>query len=137
MRLFRQLAEPSQSNRSLPVIHFVPAMESSDPHSIEAGSLDRTGDGVLLLYRRDSIIVSGADVNWRTKKIRAGLDTRVSIAQMVFVRTSHVDAGNATAIPREQRRNVANAFSSSRKPCTRHRPFVRAGKTVMERMNGG
>ena len=90
----------------------------------------------MLLYRCDSIIVTGADVNWRIKKIRTGLNTRVSIAQVVFVRTSHIDAGNATAIPREQRRNVANAFSSSRKPRTRNRPFVRSGKTVMERMNG-
>jgi hypothetical protein len=91
----------------------------------------------LLLYRCDSIIVTGADVNWRIKKIRTRLDTRVSIAQVVFVRASHIDAGNATAIPREQRRNIANPFSSSGKPCTRNRPFVRSGKTVMERMNGG
>jgi hypothetical protein len=54
---------------------------------------------------------------------------------MIFVRTSHVDAGNATAIPREQRRNVANTFSSSGKPCTRNGPLVRSGKTAMQRTN--
>src|SRR6266705_735768 len=107
-------------------------MESSDPHSIEAGSLDRTGDGVLLLYRRDSIIVSGADVNWRAQKICAGLDPPVSIAQVVFICTGDVDAGDATAVPREQRRHVTNTFSSSRKTCTRHRPLVRSGKTVVQ-----
>ncbi len=107
-------------------------MESSDPHSIEAGSLDRTGDGVLLLYRRDSIIVSGANVNWRAQKICAGLNPPVSIAQVVFICTGDVDAGDATAVPREQRRHVTNTFSSSRKTCTRHRPLVRSGKTVMQ-----
>src|SRR6266550_602344 len=107
-------------------------MESSDPHSIEAGSLDRTGDGVLLLYRRDSIIVSGANVNWRAQKICAGLNPPVSIAQVVFICTGDVDAGDATAVPREQRRHVTNTFSSSRKTCTHHRPLVRSGKTVMQ-----
>ena len=38
--LFRQLAEPAQSDRSLSVIHFVPATESPDSHSIESSSLD-------------------------------------------------------------------------------------------------
>ena len=47
----------------------------------------------MLLDRRDSIIVTGADVNWRIKKIRAGLNPRIAITQVVFVCTengSHV-----------------------------------------------
>src|SRR5262245_42420404 len=92
---------------------------------------------VLLLYSCDSIIVTRADVNWRVQKIRAGLDPRVSIAQVVFVRTSHVDAGDATAILREQRRNVTNTFSSSREPCTRDWPLFRSGKTAMQCVNRG
>jgi hypothetical protein len=78
----------------------------------------------LLLDSCDSIIVTGADVNWRIKKIPAGLDPRVSIAQVVFVCTGDVDTGNVTPILREQRRNVTNAFSSSGKSCTRDRPLV-------------
>ena len=38
--LFRQFAEPVQSDRGLSVIYFVSAMESPDSHSIEPGSLD-------------------------------------------------------------------------------------------------
>jgi hypothetical protein len=34
------LSEPAQSDRSLSVIHFVPAMESPDSHSIETSSLN-------------------------------------------------------------------------------------------------
>src|SRR5262249_21339343 len=117
--LFRQLSEPVQSDRGLSVIHFVTAIESPDSHSIEPGSLDRTGDGVLLLDRCDAIIMTGADVNWRIKKIRTRLDSRVSITQVVFVGAGDVDAGETTSVPREQRRNVTNTLSSSGKPCAR------------------
>src|SRR5262249_23737918 len=72
--LFRQLAEPTQSDRSLPIISLVPATKSPDSHSIETGSLDRTSDVVLLFYCRNSVILTGADVNWRAQKIRARLD---------------------------------------------------------------
>src|ERR1700756_185251 len=81
--------------------------------------------------------MTGADVNGRVQKIRAGLDPRVSIAQVVFVRTSHVDAGNATAILRDQRRNVTNTFSSSGEPRARDRPLFRSGKTAMQCINRG
>ena len=113
MHYILHLTEPAQSDRSLPVIHFVPAMESPDSHSIETSSLNWTGDSVLLLDRCDSIIVTGADVNWSIKKISARLDPRVSIAQVVFVCTGDIDADKVTSILREQRRNVTNAFSSS------------------------
>ena len=99
--LFRQLAEPTQSDRNLAIIYLVPATKSPDSHSIEPGSLDRTSDIVLLLYCRNSVILTGADVNRRAQKIRARLDPGVSIAQVVFVRAGHVDTNDATAIPRE------------------------------------
>ena len=112
------------------------AAESSDSHSVEPGSLDRTGDVVLLFYRRNSIVVTGADVNWRAQKIRARLDPGVSIAQVVLVCTGHVDTNDATAILREQRRNVTNTFSSSRKPSTRDWPLYRSGEAAVKCVNG-
>ena len=36
----RQIAEPAQSDRCLPVVHFVPAMKAPDSHSIESGAFD-------------------------------------------------------------------------------------------------
>jgi hypothetical protein len=63
------------------------AMEGSDSNSVETSSLDQTQDSVLLLWRRDSIIVPSTKINWRPEKIRTRLAPGVSVAQMVFVDT--------------------------------------------------
>ena len=46
-----------QRNRGLRIIDLMAAMEGSDSNSVETSSLDQTQDSVLLLWRRDSIIV--------------------------------------------------------------------------------
>ena len=68
------------------VIDFMAATESPDSNSVKAGSFDGTDDGVLLLYGCDSIIVSSTNENWRTEKIRAGLEVLISLTQVLLVR---------------------------------------------------
>ena len=84
----------------------------------------------------NSIILTSANVNWRAQKIRARLDPGISIAQVVFVCAGHVDTNDVAAISGEQRRNVANTFSSSRESSTRDWPFCRSGEAAVKCVNG-
>jgi hypothetical protein len=104
------------------------AMKGSDSNSVETSSLDQTQDSVLLVWRRDSIIVSSTKINWRPEKIRARLAPGVSVAQVVFVDTGEVDSGDATTVSCEEGRNVTYAFASPGEPRARHRPLPRPGK---------
>jgi len=63
------------------------AMKGSDSNLVETSSLDQTQDRILLLWRRDSIIVPSAKINWRSEKIRAWLAPRISVAQVILIDT--------------------------------------------------
>src|SRR5215831_4030654 len=80
-------SETNASNGSLRVIDVMAAMKGSDSNLVETSSLDQTQDCILLLWRRDSIIVPSTKINWRSEKIRARLALRVSVAQVIFVDT--------------------------------------------------
>jgi hypothetical protein len=81
--------------------------------------------------------VTSADVDWRIKKTLAWLDPRVTIAQPVFIRSGDVNASDTRAILRKQWRDQTYAFAAARKSSARDWPFVRAGKTMVERVDGG
>ena len=134
--LFRQFAKPMQRDRGLRVIDLMAATKSPDSNPLKAGSLDRTHDGVLLLQGRDSILVPGTNVNWRIKKVCAGLQFRISVTQVVFVRAGHVNSGDATTVSRKKRGNITNAFASAGESCARHRPLLRPGKATVKRVDG-
>jgi len=85
--LLLQRAKPAQSKGSLRVIDVMISMEGSDFNSVKTSSLDQTQDSILLLWRRDSIIVPSTKINWRSEKIRTRLAPGVSVAQVVFVDT--------------------------------------------------
>ena len=96
--LFRQFAEPVQRDRGLRTVHFMAAAKSSDSNPLKASSLDRTHDCVLLFQGRGSILVTGANVNRCVEKVCAGLQSRKSITQVVFVRACHVNPGDTTTV---------------------------------------
>ena len=133
--LFRQFAEPMQRDRGLRTIDLMATAKSSDSNPLKASSLDRTHDCVLLLQGRGSILVTGANINWRVKKVCAGLQSRKSITQVVFVRARHVNSGDATTVFRKKRGNITNAFATPGKPCARQRPLLRPGKAAVQRVN--
>src|SRR5258708_5996691 len=95
-------AKPAQSKGSLRVIDVMTAMEGSNSDSVETSSLDQTQDRVLLLWRRDSIVVPSTKINWRPEKICARLAPRVTIAQVVFVDTGQVNSNNSTTVSCEE-----------------------------------
>ena len=112
------------------------ATKSSDSNPLKACSLDRTHDGVLLLQGRDSVLVPGTNVNWRIKKVCAWPQFRISVTQVVFIRAGHVNSDDATTVSCKKRRDITNAFASTREPCAGHRPLLRPGKAPVKRVDG-
>jgi hypothetical protein len=125
-----------QRDRGLRVIDLMLATKSSDSNPLKAGSLDRTHDGVLLLQGRDSILVPGTNVNWCVKKIWSGLQFRISVTQVVFIRAGNVNSGDATTVSRKKRGNITNAFASPGHPCAGNWPLLRPGKAPVKRVDG-
>jgi hypothetical protein len=125
-----------QRNRGLRIIDLMAATEGSDFNAVETSSLDQTQDSVLLLWRRHSIIVPGTNVNWRIKKVCAGLTSRISVTKVVFIRAGHVNSNDVTTVSHKKRRNITNAFTSPGKTCARHRPLLRPGKAPVKRVDG-
>src|SRR5262249_17225599 len=98
--------------------------------------LDQTDDGVLLLQSRDSILVSGAEVDRGIKKICAGLQSRISVTEVVFIRAGDVKSNDVTAVSGEKRRNITYPFASPGKSCACHRPLLGPGKASVKRVDG-
>src|SRR5215470_11566428 len=113
-----------QRDRGLGVIDLMGAPKSPDSNALEAGSLDHSHDGVLLLHGRDSVLVSDTKVDWRIEEVCARLQFRISVTQVVFIRAGDVNSGDATAISRQKRGNITNALPSPGKTCARHRPLL-------------
>lgn len=111
-----------QCDRGLRAVHFMAATKRPDSNALEACSLDRSRDRVLLLQGGDSVIVAGAHVNWSVKKTCARLQRPVPIAEMVLVRAGYVNPNYMTTISGKERRDVTNTFSSAGKSCARDRP---------------
>ena len=124
-----------QRDRRLRTIDLMAATKSSDSNPLKASSLDRTHDRVLLFQGRGSILVTGANVNWRVEKVCAGLQSCKSITQVVFVRACHVNPGDTTTVFRKKRGNITNAFASPGEPCARQRPLLRPGKAAVQRVD--
>ena len=124
-----------QRDRGLRTIDLMATTKSSDSNPLKASSLDRTHDCVLLLQGRGSILVTGANVNRCVKKACAGLQSRKSVTQVVFVRARHVNSGDATTVFRKKRGNITNAFASPGEPCARQRPLLRPRKAAVQRVD--
>src|SRR5262249_9887764 len=99
-------------------------------------SLHQTQGSVLLLCRRDSIIMPSTKINWCSEKIRARLAPGVSVAQVVFVDTCQVNSDYPTTVSCEKGRNVTSAFASPGESCACHGPILRPGKAAVQRVNG-
>src|SRR6184192_673101 len=84
----------------------------------------------------NSIIAPRANVDRRVQKTRPGLEPCISITQVVFVRTGHVNSDDTTTVFREERRNIANPFSSPGEPCACNRPLLRPGKAAVQGVDG-
>src|SRR5438552_7125423 len=134
--LFGQFAEPMQCDRCLCVIDLMAATKSPDSNPLKACSLDHTHNGVLLLLGCDSVLVPGTKVDWRIKKVCAGLQSRISVAQVVFIRTGDINSDDMAMVSSEKRRNVTNAFSSPGEPRACDRPLLRPGKAPVKRIDG-
>src|SRR2546421_12306537 len=106
--LLLQFAEPMQGDRGLRVVNLMAATKSPNSNPLEAGSLDQTHDGVLLLHGRDSILVPGTKVDWRIKKVRARLQSRISVTRVIFICAGDVNSDDATTVSREKRRNITH-----------------------------
>src|SRR5262249_599246 len=109
--------------------------KSPDSNPLKAGPLDQTDYGVLLLQGRDSILVSGAEVDRRIKKSCAGLQSRISVTEVVFIRAGDVNSDDVTTVSREKRRNITDAFAAAGESCACHRPLLRLGKPPVKRVD--
>src|SRR5258708_37756791 len=125
-----------QRDRGLRAIDLMAATKIPDSNPLKAGSLNQTHDSVLLLHGRDSILVPGTKVDWGIKKVCAGLQSRISITQVVFIRAGDVNSDDVTTVSREKRRNITDGFAPPRKSCARHRPLLRPGKAPVKRVDG-
>src|SRR4029077_12919213 len=133
--LLRQFAKPMQRNRGLSVVNLMAATKSPDSNPLKAGSLDQTHDGVLLLHGRDSILVPGTKVDWSIKKVRARLQSRISITQVIFICAGDVNSSDMTTVSSEKRRNITDPFASPGEPCACHGPLLRPGKAPVKRID--
>src|SRR6266496_618320 len=125
-----------QRDRGLRTVDLMTATKSPDSNPLKACSLDHTHNGVLLLQRRDSVLVPGTKVDWRVKKVCAGLQSSISVTQVIFVRAGDINSDDMTMVSSEKRRNVTNAFSSPGEPRACDRPLFRTGKAPVKRIHG-
>lgn len=63
-RLHFQRTKPAQRGDSFHILDFMAAVKNLDSNTLEAGSLDRTHDTVLLIQRCNLVIASTANENW-------------------------------------------------------------------------
>ena len=117
-----------QGDRGLRVVNLMAATKSPDSNPLKAGSLDQTHDGVLLLQGRDPILVSGAKVNRGIKKVCAGLQSRISITEVVFIRTGDVNSDDVTTVSGKKRRHITDGFASPENPAHAIGHFSDPGK---------
>ena len=83
------------------VVRLMPAVKRANSNALKTGSLDCTGDIVLLLDSSNSIIASGTYVDGCVKKTCARADFCVAVGQVLFINTRHVDSDHVAAALRK------------------------------------